>query len=157
MDPKRVCWIAKLPRHCFFTGSPIFDTTFIENGCFMGDFAGITDNFTIPVSWSKLLANWERSGWKIGKMRWGCVSVWIVACVVSFVQIRSFFLMFEEMVQAGPLPKQNRVTTPINRIWPPSAHLRPSKGGYNATCNWYGPTLYCELLKLHLVPMKCHI
>ena len=57
------------PRHCFFTGSPIFDTTFIENGCFMGDFAGITDNFTIPVSWFKVVGfHRERSGWKIGKI-----------------------------------------------------------------------------------------
>ncbi|CAE7731610.1 wif1 [Symbiodinium sp. CCMP2592] len=38
-----------ISKHCFYTGSPITDTAFIENGCFFGDFAGSLDNYSIPV------------------------------------------------------------------------------------------------------------
>ena len=58
-----------ITKHCFFTGSPIFDTTFIENGCFMGDFAGITDNFTIPVFFERTagILFWHKpSSWVVG-------------------------------------------------------------------------------------------
>ena len=62
-------------RHCFFTGSPIFDTTFIENGCFMGDFAGIPDNFTIPVPWRCTFCGWVQlwlanGPWQMGTWWW---------------------------------------------------------------------------------------
>ncbi|CAJ1355481.1 unnamed protein product [Effrenium voratum] len=59
-------------KHCYFTGSPIFDTTFIENGCFMGDFAGNTENMSIPV-W------FERTA---GILFWHRPSEWIVGSTV---------------------------------------------------------------------------
>ena len=58
-----------ISKHCFYTGSPITDTAFIENGCFFGDFAQTFDNFSIPVFFFRTGAVifWHRpSEWLVG-------------------------------------------------------------------------------------------
>eukprot|EP00930_Biecheleria_cincta_P031506 TRINITY_DN21863_c0_g1_i1.p1 TRINITY_DN21863_c0_g1~~TRINITY_DN21863_c0_g1_i1.p1 ORF type:complete len:3659 (-),score=474.78 TRINITY_DN21863_c0_g1_i1:339-10115(-) len=54
--------------HCFYTGSPIIDTAYIENGCFFGNFRPAA-NFSLPVYFTRvgaILFWYKPTSWQVG-------------------------------------------------------------------------------------------